>query len=109
MVLQRLASSVRRLVERSQWSFMPQVQLQLLPGVNAFDGDEEEDSEMNDSLWHACPKSKVTRSRKRIRNNDPSKRLKNIVHLQDCEHCGNKKLRHRLCMGCYKKGAYFTA
>ncbi|RHY94803.1 hypothetical protein DYB35_006959 [Aphanomyces astaci] len=107
MALVRLVSSVRRMLQTPQWSFLPQVQLELLPGVHLpeVDADEVDD----DALWHACPKSKVTRSRKRIRNNDPSKRLKNIVHLQDCEHCGNKKLRHRLCMGCFKKGEYFTA
>jgi ribosomal protein L32 len=50
----------------------------------------------------------VTPSRKKIRNNDPSKRLKNIVHFQDCPMCGDKKLRHRLCMSCFKKGTYFV-
>ncbi|KAF0690532.1 Aste57867_18081 [Aphanomyces stellatus] len=104
MALVRLVSSVRRMLQPQQWSFLPQ--LEVLPGVTVQEADEEEE---NDSLWHAAPKSKVTRSRKRIHNNDPSKRLKNIVHLQDCEHCGSKKLRHRLCMGCFKKGEYFTS
>ncbi|TMW62880.1 hypothetical protein Poli38472_005498 [Pythium oligandrum] len=61
-----------------------------------------------DAIWLAAPKSKVTPSRKKIRNNDPSKRLKNIVHFQDCALCGEKKLRHRLCMSCFKKGKYFV-
>ncbi|KAL7694788.1 putative ribosomal protein L32p [Plasmopara halstedii] len=60
------------------------------------------------AIWLAAPKSKVTPSRKKIRNNDPTKRLKNIVHFQDCTMCGEKKLRHRLCMSCYKKGKYFV-
>ncbi|CAH0520893.1 unnamed protein product [Peronospora belbahrii] len=61
-----------------------------------------------DAIWHAAPKSKVTPSRKRIRNNHLSKRLKNIVHFQNCSLCGEKKLRHRLCMSCFKKGKYFV-
>ncbi|RMX65169.1 hypothetical protein DD238_004392 [Peronospora effusa] len=60
-----------------------------------------------DAIWLAAPKSKVTPSRKRIRNNHLSKRLKNIVHFQDCPLCNEKKLRHRLCMSCFKKGKYF--
>lgn len=63
---------------------------------------------LSDAIWLAAPKSKVTPSRKKIRNNDLSKRLKNIVHFQDCTMCGEKKLRHRLCMSCYKKGKYFV-
>ncbi|KAG6975968.1 hypothetical protein JG688_00001832 [Phytophthora aleatoria] len=59
---------------------------------------------LSDAIWLAAPKSKVTPSRKKIRNNDLSKRLKNIVHFQDCPMCGEKKLRHRLCMSCFKKG-----
>ncbi|DAZ99657.1 TPA: hypothetical protein N0F65_001894 [Lagenidium giganteum] len=62
---------------------------------------------LRDAIWLAAPKSKVTPSRKKIRNNAPTKRLKNIVHFQDCELCGQKKLRHRLCMSCFKKGKYF--
>ncbi|KAJ0412849.1 hypothetical protein ATCC90586_002479 [Pythium insidiosum] len=65
-------------------------------------------SSLLDALWLAAPKSKVTPSRKKIRNNHPTKRLKNIVHFQDCPLCGEKKLRHRLCMSCYKKGKYFV-
>ncbi|RLN89656.1 hypothetical protein BBJ28_00003812 [Nothophytophthora sp. Chile5] len=61
-----------------------------------------------DAIWLAAPKSKVTPSRKKIKNNHLSKRLKNIVHFQDCPMCGDKKLRHRLCMGCFKKGKYFV-
>ncbi|CAH0488134.1 unnamed protein product [Peronospora farinosa] len=61
-----------------------------------------------DAIWLAAPKSKVTPSRKRIRNNHLSKRLKNIVHFQDCPLCNEKKLRHRLCMSCFKKGKYFV-
>ncbi|KAF1773790.1 Zinc-binding ribosomal protein [Phytophthora cactorum] len=49
---------------------------------------------LSDAIWLAAPKSKVTPSRKKIRNNDLSKRLKNIVHFQDCPMCGEKKLRH---------------
>ncbi|CAI5737067.1 unnamed protein product [Hyaloperonospora brassicae] len=63
---------------------------------------------LHDFIWLAAPKSKVTPSRKRIRNNDLSKRLKNIVHFQVCSMCGEKKLRHRLCMSCYKQGKYFV-
>ncbi|OWZ24819.1 Ribosomal protein L32 [Phytophthora megakarya] len=81
---------------------------------------------LSDAIWLAAPKSKihvdvdgelklllwlglhVTPSRKKIRNNDLSKRLKNIVHFQDCPLCGEKKLRHRLCMSCFKKGKYFV-
>ncbi|KAG2780828.1 hypothetical protein PC129_g3712 [Phytophthora cactorum] len=63
---------------------------------------------LSDAIWLAAPKSKVTPSRKKIRNNDLSKRLKNIVHFQDCPMCGEKKLRHRLCMSCFKKGKYFV-
>ncbi|KAI9913485.1 hypothetical protein PsorP6_005386 [Peronosclerospora sorghi] len=62
---------------------------------------------LDNAIWLAAPKSKVTPSRKKIRNNDLSKRLKNIVHFQDCPLCGEKKLRHRLCMSCFKKGKYF--
>ncbi|RLN50120.1 hypothetical protein BBJ28_00003908 [Nothophytophthora sp. Chile5] len=80
-----------------------------------------------EAIWLAAPKSKVrptaiagelncigigllrvTPSRKKIRNNHLSKRLKNIVHFQDCPMCGDKKLRHRLCMSCFKKGKYFV-
>ncbi|OQS07823.1 hypothetical protein THRCLA_00181 [Thraustotheca clavata] len=102
MALAQVISSVRRLFRAP--TFFPQVEL--LNGM-MFEDDHEE--EVNDALWLACPKSKVTPSRKKIRNNDPSKRLKNIVHLQSCEHCGAKKLRHRLCMDCFKKGTYFTS
>lgn len=63
---------------------------------------------LSEGIWLAAPKSKVTPSRKKIRNNDQSKRLKNIVHFQICSMCGAKKLRHRLCMSCYKKGRYFV-
>uniref|UniRef100_M4B4M4 Large ribosomal subunit protein bL32m n=1 Tax=Hyaloperonospora arabidopsidis (strain Emoy2) TaxID=559515 RepID=M4B4M4_HYAAE len=63
---------------------------------------------LNDFIWLAAPKSKVTPSRKRIRNNDLSKRLKNIVHFQVCPLCGAKKLRHRLCISCFKQGKYFV-
>ncbi|EQC35715.1 hypothetical protein SDRG_06993 [Saprolegnia diclina VS20] len=109
MALQRLVTSVRRLMQTPTWSMFPQVQMELAAhGACDHDHDHEAD-ELNDALWHACPKSKVTPSRKKIRNNDPSKRLKNIVHLQSCEHCGTKKLRHRLCMDCFKKGTYFTS
>uniref|UniRef100_K3WUI2 Large ribosomal subunit protein bL32m n=1 Tax=Globisporangium ultimum (strain ATCC 200006 / CBS 805.95 / DAOM BR144) TaxID=431595 RepID=K3WUI2_GLOUD len=63
---------------------------------------------LNEALWLAAPKSKVTPRVKKIRNNALQKRLKNIVHFQDCPLCGDKKLRHRLCMTCFKKGKYFV-
>ena len=54
-------------------------------------------------LWHmAVPKSRVTRSKKRIKNY--RKRivpdLKNIV---TCPKCGSKKLLHHICQGCLAK------
>ena len=49
-------------------------------------------------LWLAVPKSKTTRSRKRMRA--ANKHLKNIQHIVECHNCGAPKLRHHVCTNC---------
>lgn len=51
-------------------------------------------SELLAPLWLAVPKSKTTRSRKRMRA--ANKHLKNIQHIDKCNVCGKAKLRHHV-------------
>lgn len=60
---------------------------------------------LDTSVWFAAPKSKVTKSRKRMRLYF-KRPLKNIEHFEKCNICGDTKLQHRLCMDCYRKGKY---
>ena len=76
------------------------------PGVEASSGDAGNIVDGMSSLWDgllqmAVPKSRTTRSRKRIKNY--RKRIvpdkKNIIA---CKICGELKLMHHLCKGCLK-------
>ena len=81
----------------------------VVPGAGAIDSEPSSgEGLMGDfaSLWNgilhmAVPKSRVTRSRKRIKNY--RKRIvsdkKNII---TCKVCGELKLMHHLCKGCLK-------
>jgi ribosomal protein L32 len=53
----------------------------------------------DDGLLLAVPKRKTSVSRRRIRQNDTSKQLKNVEHFYPCPKCehGYLKLRHHLC------------
>ncbi|TYZ62333.1 hypothetical protein PybrP1_009357 [[Pythium] brassicae (nom. inval.)] len=109
-----MAITMHRLLQRARALLAPQTQTPLFApallqnAAVAAPPAASADNSLFDALWLAAPKSKVTPRVKRIRNNALPKRLKNIVHFQDCTMCGQKKLRHRLCMSCFKKGKYFV-
>ena len=58
----------------------------------------EQLSDLMSPLWHAVPKSKTTRSKKRMRA--ANKGLKNMQHITKCNNCGAPKLMHQLCTNC---------
>ena len=50
-------------------------------------------------LLFAVPKSKISKSKKRIKN-AMKRNLKPMKHIINCRNCGAPKERHRLCMFC---------
>ena len=67
-------------------------------GGFGLDSIAERLTELLAPLWLAVPKSKTTRSRKRMRA--ANKHLKNINHINKCHVCGTPKLRHHVCLKC---------
>ena len=80
-----------------------------LAGVNNFDLYNksvfpQEDGQSKSLLdfgpiLFAVPKSKISKSKKRIKN-AMKRKLQPMKHLVTCRNCGATKERHRLCMAC---------
>lgn len=52
------------------------------------------------------PAKHISRSRSRKRRSQ--KGLKRLPELQKCDHCGNLKLPHRICVDCgYYRGRFY--
>lgn len=61
---------------------------------NVEDEDNNNDDEKNDHIWFAVPKTKVSRSRKRMKW---AQHIPDKVSWSLCERCGSPKRPHRIC------------